>query len=350
MGENEHGRGRKGRAGLWWRLGGGAIALLGFAWVISRLDHEGLWRVITGARPAFLLLVILAIGFEQWVRAWKWRQILYDLRPLGTWRLFGVIMAGYFVNTLIPLGISPLVRAWLLAKLEALKTGALLATVVIDRLVDGLAFAVIVAALLGLAAFPDSSGDIRAGFVVGGLGSFVLFAALLAGLAYLKRRAERSGALPPGLLRRLPGRLAVSAEALATSFAEGILWPRRTARGVAIVLASFAMKLIAATHFLWAGLAFGVMLRPSDYVFLLVFLGFLLILTRLARVPGGFFLGALFALNLLGVAQEPAFAMVLVVQVATLVTVSAVGAAALWRHGAALNEMRLATQGAAPDS
>ena len=53
------------------------------------------------------------------------------------------------------------------------------------------------------------------------------------------------------------------------------------------MLASVVIKLIALTHILWAGLAFGVVLRPADYVFLLVFLGFRIILTRFARILGG---------------------------------------------------------------
>ncbi len=108
------------------------------------------------------------------------------------------------------------------------------------------------------------------------------------------------------------------------------------------MLASVVIKLIAATHFLWAGLAFLLVLRPADYVFLMVFLGFLIILTRFARIPGGFFLGSIFALDLLGVAQEQALAMVLVVQFASLLTVAGVGALALWRSGVRLDDLRIA--------
>ncbi len=82
------------------------------------------------------------------------------------------------------------------------------------------------------------------------------------------------------------------------------------------------------------------MLRPAEYVFLLVFLGFLIILTRFARIPGGFFLGAIFALDLLAVPEEPALAMVLVVQFSSLLAVASVGAFALWWHGVTLSELR----------
>ena len=82
------------------------------------------------------------------------------------------------------------------------------------------------------------------------------------------------------------------------------------------------------------------MLRPTDYVFLVVFLGFLIILTRFARIPGGFFVGAIFALDLLRVAEEQALAMVLVVQSSSMLTVAGIGAFALWRNGIALGDLQ----------
>ncbi len=109
-----------------------------------------------------------------------------------------------------------------------------------------------------------------------------------------------------------------------------------------IVLASIVIKLVAITHFLWAGLAFEVVLRPADYLFLVVFLGFLIILTRFTRIPGGFFVGGIFALDLLSVAEEQALAMVPVAQFSSILVVSSIGAFALWRSGIALGQLRLA--------
>jgi hypothetical protein len=126
------------------------------------------------------------------------------------------------------------------------------------------------------------------------------------------------------------------------SFAEGVVWPREAWRGAGIVLASIVIKLIAITHFLWAGLAFGLVLNALDYVFLIVFLGFLIILSRLARIPGGFLVGAIFALDLLGVPDEQALVMVLLVQFSSLLATASIGAFALWRSGIALDELHLA--------
>jgi hypothetical protein len=126
------------------------------------------------------------------------------------------------------------------------------------------------------------------------------------------------------------------------AFATGILWPRSPVRGAGILLASVAMKLSSLTHFLWAGLAFGVTLRPSEYLFLMVFLGFFHILIHFTRIPGGRVLGSIFALELLGVAEEQALAMALLVQAASMLTVTAIGAVAFWRSGVALDDLRIA--------
>ena len=113
-------------------------------------------------------------------------------------------------------------------------------------------------------------------------------------------------------------------------------------------MASLVMKLFAATQFFWAGLAFGLVLRPAEYLFVMVFIGFLVILGHFARVAGSFIVGALFALNLLGVPSEQALAMVLVVEASNLLSVAGVGAVALWSQGIGIAEIRAA--GSKPES
>lgn len=138
---------------------------------------------------------------------------------------------------------------------------------------------------------------------------------------------------PAGWLTRLGHRLPNSVGAplsrFAGSFAEGINWPRGPLRSVNIMLASLAMKLLAATQFFWAGLAFGIDLQAAQYLFIMVFIGFLVILGHFARLAGSFFIGSLFVLRLLGVPEEKALAMVLVVEAANLLSVASIGSLTL---------------------
>lgn len=324
----------------WWSVAGAAIGLGALVWIALRIDLERLMLTLGTAKPAWLLVLLLAIAAEQLVRAWKWRQILHPLKPIPTLKLFGAIMAGYLANLLVPLGMSPLVRAWLVARLDHLKMSAVLATVAIDRFIDGVVFTGFVALVLGFAVFPDPDGNIRLGLLIAGSGTFVLFAGLLCVLAWHKRRAQVLSGRMFSLVARLPPAVGTRLQALLLSFADGIVWPRETWRRLGVVLASVVIKVIATTHFLWAGLAFGVVLAPIDYVFLLVFAGFAHILAHAARVPGGFILGSIFALGLLNVPEEETVVMVASVQLASMAAVAAIGAVALWREGVALSELR----------
>lgn len=321
---------------------GGLVGLAALAWVLRRFDLDSFRAVLAGADVGFLLLVPLAIAGEQLVRAWKWRQLLYPLRSVGTLRLFGAIMAGYLAGLLIPFGFGALARAWLVARREGLAMTAVLATVALDRVTDGIIFALLAPVALLLVVFPDPSGDIRAGLTWAASGSFVLFAVLLLVLALYKRGTLRPGGWFTRSIERLPARVLGPVRRVAVSFASGIVWPHEFWRGFSIIAASVIIKLFAATHFLWAGLAFGAELRPAEYLFLMVFLGFVAVLGHFARIPGSFVIGAIFALGLLGVAEERALAMVLVVQAASLLSVASIGAFALWRQGVVLADLRTA--------
>jgi uncharacterized membrane protein YbhN (UPF0104 family) len=323
-----------------WTVAGALVGLGALGWVFGRLDYARLREVLAGADIGFLMTVPLAIAAEQLVRAWKWRQILYPLRAVATLRLFGAVMAGYFGNLLVPLGVSPILRSWLIARLEALSFSAVLASVAVDRLIDGIVFSGFVVAVLAFAAFPDPGGNIRLGLVIAGAASFAAFALLLALLVRYRRDVANEASWILRLARRLPARFAERGRAVLQAFAHGVAWPSDPWRRAAVVLASVVMKLVAATHFLWAGLAFGVLLRPIDYLFLVVFLGFIVILTHFARLAGGFLIGAVFALGLFGVEAERAVAMTVVVQVTSIATVAVMGAFALWRHGFSLAEVR----------
>lgn len=320
----------------------GALFGIGtLVWLLRRFEVDRFMAILAGADLRFLVVMFLAIVGEQIVRAWKWRQLLYRLRPIGVCRLFGAIMAGYLIAFLIPFGLATIARAWLVARREDLKTTTVLASVAIDRLTDGVVFATLVPVALLAVVFPDPTGGIRAGLLWAGGGSFVLFALLLFALAAYRYGVLDSG----GLLRmvdRLPARFSGSARRLAAAFAEGIAWPREAWRGAGIIIASIAIKLIAMTHFLWAGLAFGVVLQPTQYLFLIVFLGFLLILGHFVKLAGSFVIGAVFVLSLFGVAEEQAVAMALAVQAGGLLSVGLLGSFSWWHQGIVLSEVRAA--------
>ena len=331
------------RAMLWTTIA--ALVAAGVLYFAFRhLDLERLSDIILGAEPLWLLALAISIPIEQVLRGWKWRQILFDIRPVGTLRLFSAVMVGYFANMMIPIGLSPLVRAWLIARLESLKITTVLLTTAIERFVDGIVFAVLVGILVIFATLPVTEGNLRLGLMVAGSGSLVLFTGLIAGLFLLKNHLIDSNSVVGRFVAWLEtlfgGRLA----GIGLGMAEGIIWPKSRWRGAGIILASIAMKMISTTHFLWVGLVFGILLSPFDYLFIMVVTGFALIVSRFIRVPGGGIMGSAFALKLLGIADEEALTMVLVVHFSVMALVAGIGAIAMWKSGLTVLELRRATR------
>lgn len=325
----------------WLPWAGAFIGLAMLAWVLRRLDLDRFLTTLVNAHVFYLALVPVSLIGEQLVRAWKWRQILSPLKLVGTLRLFGAIMAGYLLASLIPFGFGTVARAWIVARGEELKMPSVLATVGVDRITDGIVFACFVPVALLAAAFQDPGG-VRTGLMWSGAGSLIFFGLVAMALLAYKRGMLSSESYLARLIDKLPARVGKSCRSLATSFGEGIIWPKAVWRSMGIILTSIGIKLIAASHFLWAGLAFGVALQPAQYVFILVFIGFLLILGHFVRVAGSFILGGIFVLGLLEVPKESALAMVLVVETAHLLSVAAFGALSIWWQGITMAELRKA--------
>ena len=312
--------------------------------IFRDLDVDKLLQILNEADLFWVLLLFVVVPIEQVVRGWKWRQILHDIRPIATVRLFAAVMAGYFANMAMPVGISPLVRAWLVARRESLKLSTVLVTTAIERFVDGVVFAVLVGVFLLFADLPQVDGNLRLGIAVAGAGSFVLFGGLLWVLFRGRKKLDQPDTRTARAVLWLEDRFQAMA-GLGEGIVTGITWPKARRRGLGVLAAAVVMKTISASHFLWAGLAVGAVLMPADYLFILIFASFSGILSRFIRLPGGFIIGAAFALGLLGVPDEAALAMVAFVHVASVLTTAAIGAAAFWQSGVRLADLK----GAVPE-
>lgn len=321
---------------------GAAIAIVVLFWLYRDLDVATFVTAVLSAEPAWLAALVGTILLEQLTRGWKWRQILFDLKPISSFRLFGAILAGYGVAILIPLGISPLVRSWLIARLEGLRMASVLVTAAIERFLDGIVFALFAGLVAFAANIPEIDGDVQTGLVVAGGINLIVFTGLLYVLFLGRSPLGQDDARLSRWIDWLASKGGKRLDGLRSAIQEGIIWPRDQWRQVGAILASIIMKVVAATHFLWTGLAVGVVLDVLDYFFLMVFAGFALVLTRFVRVPGGFVIGSGFALKLLGVPNEQALAMILFNQVLSILLMVGLGLLFLWRSGIDIRTARMA--------
>ena len=84
----------------------------------------------------FLALAGVCALLAVWLRAWRWRYLIPDSRSMKTVNLFNATMIGFMGNNLLPLRIGDFARAYIAARKGHLAVSAMLATVVLERLLD----------------------------------------------------------------------------------------------------------------------------------------------------------------------------------------------------------------------
>lgn len=312
---------------------GGIVALALIFWLYRDLDFS---RFLTGLRNAqvgWIAMLAFTILLEQVANGWKWRQILHDVKPVPTLRLTGALLAGYGANVLVPLGISPLVRSWLIARMEDLKMGTVLTTTIIARFIDGVVFALFAGLVAMAGKVPQIGGNLELGLVVAGAVNFVLFGGLLWAMFRFRTLFVQEGPLICRMFDWVAKWFRANGARLRGSLCDGVVWPRDSRHRLNVLVGAIAAKLISATHYIWAGLAVGVVLAPFDYLFLMVFAGFSMVLSRFVRVPGGFVIGSALAFKLLGVPEEQALQMILFNWMMSIIVVVGGGLIVLWQSG-----------------
>lgn len=312
---------------------GSVVALALIFYLYRGLDYELILTGLRKANPWWITMLATTILLEQLINGWKWRQILYDVKPISSLRLTGAFLAGYGANVLVPLGISPLVRSWLIARLEALKMATVLTTTIIARFLDGVVFALFAGVVVVVGKVPQIGGNLELGLSIAGALNLVLFAGLLWLMFRFRAFFAREEPLICRLFDWVATRFRADGAALRASLCNGVVWPRGRLRRIAVILGAVASKIVSATHFLWAGLAVGIVLTPFDYLFLMVFAGFSMVLSRFVRIPGGFVIGSAFAFRLLNVPDEQALLMILFNQVMSIFLVVVIGLVILWQSG-----------------
>ena len=185
---------------------------------------------------AAALLTLLAFL----VRAIRWRPLMSTPRPVGYGRLFSATMIGFMANNMLPLRLGEFVRAWALARSEKLSKTTVLATVVVERVVDMLTLLSILG--IALLVHPIEHGS-RAWELTrkGAVALVTLSVGLTVFVVVLERKPELMRALIARIAAYLPERVGAKGVKALEHFVEGLGLFRDLPRLLWVFLLSFVM-------------------------------------------------------------------------------------------------------------
>ncbi|MGB8252312.1 MAG: lysylphosphatidylglycerol synthase transmembrane domain-containing protein [Anaerolineaceae bacterium] len=112
-----------------------SIILLYFAF--RNQDFSTVWEIVKKANYIWLLPGIAVYFVALWARSWRWHYLLRPLKVISTRSMFPIVTIGYMGNNIYPYRAGEVLRAYILRKREGVAMSASLATIIVERIFDG---------------------------------------------------------------------------------------------------------------------------------------------------------------------------------------------------------------------
>jgi len=121
-----------------WQFWVGVLISVFFVWISLRGLRLGeFWEVVKSANYWWILPGIAVYFVGVWVRAWRWHYLLKPIKEIPTRTMFPITTIGYMGNNIYPARAGEVLRAVILKRREGVPVSASLATIIVERIFDG---------------------------------------------------------------------------------------------------------------------------------------------------------------------------------------------------------------------
>jgi len=269
-----------------WQFWAGIVISAIFLYFSLRgLKLGEVWGYIRSAQYFWLIPGVAVYFIGVWFRSWRWHYMLRPLKKIDTRTMFPIVTIGYMGNNIYPARAGEVLRAVILKQREGVAVSASLATIIVERIFDGVVMlGFVFVNLPELARLTHDSGligniDIRTLAV---LGSAAFFGALLVFLlaAMFPRTTE---AILDRLLPLAPKRLREKIRAIALRFLSGLESLRSPADTLMIFLTTVIIWLLETAKYWFVMHAFAFNI---SFFSLMLMNGIVNLATTLPSAPG----------------------------------------------------------------
>ena len=313
---------------------GVAISLIFLYIALRGLGLRDLGEAMTQANYWWLIPGVLVYFVGVWVRSWRWHYLLKPVKAISTAKLFPIVTIGYMGNNIYPARAGEALRAVILKSHEDVPISASAATIIVERVFDGVVMlAFVFLNLPELARLTSDSGFVGSIQTVALWGTIAFFGALGAFLlaAMFPEWVEKFTFVIAN--RIIPQQYREMVMGLVQKFLGG-LEALRSPRDVVMVFITSAVIWLLETWKYW----FLMHAFPFEvsYFALMLMNGIVNLATTIPSAPGyvgTFDAPGIAVLVAYGIPKATAAAYTLVLHVALWVPITALGAYYLLREG-----------------
>ena len=318
-----------------WQIWLGVLISAAFIWLALRgLQLDQFWQAVQSANYWWLIPGIAIYFVAVWARAWRWHYLLRPIKSVPTNSMFPITTIGYMGNNIYPARAGEVLRAVVLKRQQGVAISASLATIIVERIFDGVVMlGFVFVNLPELAKLTSSSGFVGNIQQVAVIGTGVFLGALVAFLLAAMFPA-RSSLIGGWLIDRLlPARLRPRSTQLMHRFLDGLASLRSPFSILMVFLTSVVIWLLETGKYWFVMHAFNF---SVSFFALMLMNGIVNLATTIPSAPG--YIGTFDApgiavLLAYGVDQATAVGYTLVLHVALWLPITLVGAYFLTREG-----------------
>jgi glycosyltransferase 2 family protein len=320
--------------GKYARIGLGVVVTLVFLWLAVRnIEYSAVAEALRSANYLYLIPAALCTMAGFCLRAVRWGRILRPTRSVPFRRLFPVMMVGFAANNILPARIGEFARAFLTGSREQISRSLALATIVVERVFDGVTLIALMTITLVL--FPRSLDNSTLQTVV--FGATAIFGIATLGLIGLLVVPNVVLAPVFFVLRRVPRRIGSRVGGLIETFLQGLHALRsRSALGV-ISAYSVLIWALECSAFGFVLLAFPFDLSVPEWLaasaFLVVFVNLGIMVPSVPGYIGTYQFFATLALGAFAISSSYAFGLAIVAHAMQYVLITGTGLVCLSRMG-----------------
>jgi glycosyltransferase 2 family protein len=315
---------------------GVAISAACLVLVFRHIDFPELKKALLSARYELVLAAVAVYLFSMVIRSFRWHILLRPVKNVAPLRLFPSIIVGYAANNLLPLRAGEFVRAYFSGQKEGLSRSASFATIMVERIFDGLTMTL----LLSVCLFSLQVGTeqdrakLQLALWLGGAvfaGAFLFCLALLFKRELTLRLTERIfKLLVPGLSEKLLS--------IMHKFLSGLEVLRSTRDLLLVLGLSLLVWLCEAFMYALIGLSLGLgeQIPFVNHVVVLAIINLFIMIPAGPGFAGTFEAAGTWTLAMYGVSPTLAVSYVLLIHLGQYLSTTLLGLFYLWRYNVSL--------------
>lgn len=318
------------------------VTAIFLALALRSVDFGNLAHTFTTANYGLVGLAAVFTFCGYLLRTKRWQRFLAPTKSIPVLRLFPVLVVGFALNNLLPGRPGEFARPYWLGRRENLSITLGFATIIVERVADGVALIAIL--LVGLAAFAPLGLPLPPAAETIAVGAGLIFGIALAVLVLLVVRHDLALAILQRATRFLPQGVSARLEKMLGSFVVG-LHSLKSGRDVAMIaVLSLAVWTAEGTSYFLMLSAFGTL--PALAVHLLAAAVMMVLINlgvMIPAAPGGlgpFEAAGVFALSVFAVGETGAASVAIASHAMQYLMITALGLIFIWRAGISLAQPR----------